>query len=104
MFGTWFYHKRVRTAVSVFGSLFNNLYVLRENSSGEIISQVRVPLSYAPKRNFIERLSEMINGEEAERKVAIKLPRMSFEITSLQYDPNRQLPKVNNFVKSISGS
>jgi hypothetical protein len=56
MFGTHFYHKRVRTAVSVFGSLFNNIYVLRTNSAGETISQVKVPLSYAPKRSFIQRL------------------------------------------------
>jgi hypothetical protein len=101
MLGTWFYHKRVRTAVSVFGSLFNNIYVLRENSSGEIFSQVKVPLSYAPKSNFIQRLAEMVNGEEAERRVAVKLPRMSFEITSMSYDAQRQLPKVNNFVKTL---
>jgi len=72
MFGTHFYHKRVRTAVSVFGSLFNNLHVLRTNSSGAVISQVKVPLSYAPKRNFISRLEEMNKGEQAERRVAIK--------------------------------
>lgn len=97
MFGTHFYHKRVRTAVSVFGSLFNNLHILRTNSSGEVISQVKVPLSYAPKRNFIERLTQMSQGEQAERKVAIKLPRMSFEITNMAYDPARQLPKINRF-------
>ena len=97
MFGTHFYHKRVRTAVSVFGSLFNNLHILRTNSSGEVISQVKVPLSYAPKRNFIERLNQMSQGEQAERKVAIKLPRMSFEITNMSYDPARQLPKINRF-------
>jgi hypothetical protein len=102
MFGTWFYHKRVRTAVSVFGSMFNNLYVLRENSSGEIISQVKVPLSYAPKRNFIARLDQMSNGEEAERRVAIKLPRMSFEITNMQYDATRQLPKTNAISKVVA--
>ncbi len=100
MFGTWFYHKRVRTAVSVFGSLFNNLHVLRHNGSGETISQVKVPLSYAPKRNFISRLEEMSKGENAERRVAMKLPRMSFEITNMAYDPTRQLPKVNNISKA----
>ena len=96
MFGTYFYHKRVRSAVSVFGSLFNNLYVLRKNSAGETISQVKVPLSYAPKRNFIARLESMNSGEQAERRVAIKLPRMSFEITSITYDETRQLNKMNN--------
>jgi hypothetical protein len=100
MFGSWFYNKRVRTAVSVFGSIFNNLHVLRQNSAGETISQVKVPLSYAPKRSFIERLQEMQQGEDAERRVAIKLPRMSFEITNLAYDAERQLPKVNKFARS----
>jgi len=104
MFGTYFYHKRVRSAVSVFGSLFNNLYVLRKNSAGQTISQVKVPLSYAPKRNFIARLEAMNSGEEAERRVAIKLPRMSFEITSIAYDETRQLNKMNNISKSVSGS
>lgn len=103
MFGTHFYHKRVRTAVAVFGSLFNNLYVLRTNSSNEVISQVKVPLSYAPKRNFLERLQNMSNGEDAERRVAMKLPRMSFEITSMTYDSIRQLPKTNTFSTAIDG-
>ena len=104
MFGTYFYHKRVRSAVSVFGSLFNNLYVLRKNSAGETISQVKVPLSYAPKRNFIARLESMNSGEQAERRVAIKLPRMSFEITSITYDETRQLNKMNSLNKVLSGS
>lgn len=103
MFGDWFYHKRVRMAVSVFGSMFNNIYVLRQNSSGETISQIKVPLTYAPKKSFIERLEEMTNGEDAERRVAIKLPRMSFEITNMAYDATRQLPKNNSYSSSIAG-
>jgi hypothetical protein len=39
----------------------------------------------------------MTTGEEGERRVAMKLPRMSFEITSMVYDPERQLPKMNTF-------
>ena len=104
MFGTNFYHKRVRTAVSVFGSLFNNLYVIRKNSSNEVISQAKVPLSYAPKRNFLQRIQDMNNGEDAERRVAIKLPRMSFEITQMTYDAERQLPKTNNISTAIANS
>lgn len=103
MLGTWFYHKRTRMAVSVFGSLFNDIYVLRQNSAGETISQVKVPLSYAPKRNFLERLQQMQNGEEAERRVAVKLPRMSFEVTSMAYDAIRQLPKTNAFASAVAG-
>jgi hypothetical protein len=97
MLGTYFYNKRVRTSVSIFGSLFNDIHVLRTDSNGKVLSQVKVPLSYAPKRSFLERLEEMSQGEEAERRVAIKLPRMSFEIIGINYDPQRQLPKMNTF-------
>jgi hypothetical protein len=100
MMGNYFYNKHVRTAVAVFGSLFDDLHVLRTKASGEVLSQVKVPLSYAPKRDFIERLEQMTNGEEAERRVAVKLPRMSFEIVSMFYDAQRQLPKMNRFTLS----
>jgi hypothetical protein len=97
MFGNYFYNKRVRTSVSIFGSLFNDIHVLRTKADGSVLSQVKVPLSYAPKRSFIERLEEMTQGEESERRVAVKLPRMSFEIVSITYDSQRQLPKINSF-------
>lgn len=89
----YFYHKRIRKAVSVFGSLFKDIYVVREASSGAVLNQVKVPLSYAPKRNFIDRIAQMNNTEDFERTVAIKLPRMSFEIVGIEYDITRQLPK-----------
>ena len=92
MFGGHFYHQRIRSAVAVFGSLFNNINVVRTNS------QVKVPLSYAPKRDFIARLDAMTNGENAERQIAVKLPRMSFEIVAMNYDAQRQLPKTNNCI------
>ena len=104
MFGGHFYHKRIRTAVSVFGSLFNNLYVIRKNSSNEVISQGKVPLSYGSRSDFLARLDDMANGEGAERKVAIKLPRMSFEITNMVYDATRQLPKMNTLSTAIANS
>lgn len=98
MFGGHFYHQRIRTAVAVFGSLFNNINIVRKNTSGGGISQVKVPLSYAPKRDFLARLDAMADGENAERQIAVKLPRMSFEIVAMNYDPTRQLPKTNNCV------
>ena len=104
MFGGHFYHKRIRTAVSVFGSLFNNLYVIRKNSSNEVISQGKVPLSYGSRSDFLARLDDMANGEGAERKVAIKLPRMSFDITNMEYDNQRQLPKMNTISKAINNT
>jgi len=103
MLSSWFYHERIRKTVAVFGSLFNNLYVVRHNSSGEIINQTKVPLSYAPRRDFLDRIQGMQYGEDQERQIAIKLPRMSFEIVAFTYDATRQLPKVNNRIVPQAG-
>jgi hypothetical protein len=94
MFGNYYYHERIRKSVAMFGKLFNNIYVLRKGSAGDVISQVKVPLSYAPKQKFLERLAENPDLYE-DQKVAIKLPRMSFEIITINYDPTRQLQKTN---------
>lgn len=99
MLGDHFYHQRIRKAVAVFGSLFNDIKIIRKSSSGNVISQVKVPLSYAPRRDFLARIDAMNNGEDAERQIAVKLPRMSFEILAMQYDAARQLPKTNSCTK-----
>ena len=97
MFGTYFYHERIRKSVATFGSLFNNIYVLRKNAAGAVISQAKVPLSYAPQQKFSERIRENPNLPGS-TQVALKLPRMSFEITSVTYDQGRQLQRNNDFI------
>jgi hypothetical protein len=96
MFGIYFYHQRIRKAVASFGKIFNDIYVIRKNSSGGGMSTLKVPLSYGPKAKYLDRLREAPNLA-TDTKVAMKLPRMSFEITGISYDAQRQLPKVNNF-------
>jgi len=96
MFGQHFYHEKIRKCVSIFGSLFNNIYVVRKSGGGTSSSQIKVPLSYAPKNKYLERIREvpdLVNDS----KVAIKLPRMSFEIVTFAYDNARQLTKISNF-------
>lgn len=98
MLGTHFYHERIRKSVAMFGSLFNNIYVIRKDNTDKVISQARVPLSYAPSASFLDRIREnpdLLN----DTIVAIKLPRMSFEIVSFNYDSQRQLQKMNNLNK-----
>lgn len=98
MFGNHFYNQRIRKAVAVFGSLFNDINIIRTDAAGKSLSQMKVPLSYSPRRDFMARIDAMQNGEEAERQVALKLPRMGFEIVSMAYDGIRQLPKMNNCI------
>lgn len=103
MLGSHFYHERIRKSVAMFGSLFNNIYVVRKDSTNKVISQARVPLSYAPSTSFLDRIRENpdLNNDT---KVAIKLPRMSFEIVSYTYDAQRQLQKINNLNKGTGNT
>ena len=60
------------------------------------MNQQKVPLAYAPRQKYLERIRT--NPDLLEnQQVALKLPRMSFEITSIAYDNTRQLTKVSNF-------
>jgi len=101
MFGNYFYHERVRRSVAIFGRVFNDIYVLRKNSAGAVISTVKVPLSYAPKNKFLDRIREQADLASGQR-VALKLPRMSFEIVSYTYDSTRQLQKTSSFMQTGS--
>lgn len=103
MFGTYFYNQRIRKSVALFGRLFNNIYVIRKDSAGKVISQVKVPLAYAPRRKFLERIVEQPDLDN-NSQVAVKLPRMSFEILSYTYDASRQLQKTNSFTRAVDGS
>ena len=62
MFGSHFYHATVRKSVAVFGTLFNNITVIRKDGSGGILNQVKVPLAYGPKQKFLARLNEDLDN------------------------------------------
>ena len=91
MFGSHFYHATVRKSVAVFGTLFNNISVIRKDGSGGILNQVKVPLAYGPKQKFLARLNENLSDQG----MALKLPRMAFEITSIDIDLNQKQNKRN---------
>ena len=97
MFGGHFYHATMRKSVAVFGTLFNNINVIRKDGSGGILNQVKVPLAYGPKQKFLARLDQQ-TGIDA--PLAIKLPRMAFEITSLEIDDSQKLQKKNKIVET----
>ena len=101
MLGQQFYHETIRKLVIAFGSLFNNIVLVRKNNSGVITQTMKVPLAYGPKQKFLARLRQDPN---LDNKVSITLPRISFEIGALSYDPTRKLNRVQKFKKTKSGN
>jgi len=91
MFSGHFYHEHIKRAVAVFGTLFNNMSVVKKNGSGNVISTIKVPLAYGPRQKFLARIQD--EKYLTDPKLAIRLPRMSFEIISMTYDTNTKLQK-----------
>ena len=93
-----FYHEAIKRAVSVFGTMFNEIDIQRDNANGTATQNIRVPLSYGPKQKFIARLDQagdiMDNNSS---RVAMTLPRIAFDITGLNYDAERKLGKLKQY-------
>lgn len=100
MLNEHFYHASIRRTIAAFGTIFNNINVVRKDSNDEVKSILRVPLAYGPKQKFLARIEGQADFEDP--KVGIKLPRMSFEITGLTYDAASKLPKMNKVVQNNS--
>jgi len=96
MFGTYFYHQTSRKMVVAFGTLFNNIEVRRTDSSDAVTEVIKIPLSYGPKDKMLIRISQDPNLNP---KVALTVPRMGFELTSMTYDGARKLNTMGRNVK-----
>ena len=101
MFGKYFYNEGLRKVTIAFGAIFNNITVQRTDSDGNVVQSIKVPLAYAPKEKFLVRLEQQASLDD--REFAITLPRMGFEIKSLQYDASRKLTRLQKH-KSVKSS
>jgi len=99
MFENHFYNESTRRMVSVFGSIFNDMEVVKKNAAGKVLTKIKVPLGYAPRTKVLARLNE----QTSDPKIALKLPRLSFEISSMDYDANARVSKHKNYKKVVTG-
>ena len=99
MLGTYFYHEIIRKTVIAFGTLFNDVYIRHHDSAGKDIGEFKVPVSYGPRQKFLARIQQQ---PELNKAVQLTLPRMSFEMNSITYDPSRKSGIAQTF-KTIDG-
>ena len=100
MLGQQFYHETIRKVIVSFGTMFNDIQLVRKDNSGVITQSMKVPLAYGPREKFLVRLRE---DADLTKQVAITLPRIGFEIKNLAYDSGRKLNRVQQF-KKVKGS
>ena len=80
MLGTTFYNQSIRKVLVAFGTLFNGINI--DRSDGTSTFRVKVPLSYAPRARFVQRLNQ---EDQSDVETETTLPRMAFEWTCLLY-------------------
>lgn len=93
MFETPYHFNTIRNTTAAFGRLFANIKLERKNGQ-----RIRVPLAYGPKRAWYLRVTaDNASNAYVGHSVAIVLPRMSFQMTGLNYDPIRKTSSVNTY-------
>lgn len=83
-----FYYQLTRKYVVLFGNIFNNIALIRRNKdTGLEIERIKIPINYGPKEKYVTRISQ---DPDLQKEVAMTLPRMSFELVGMNYDPGRK--------------
>ena len=88
MLGNKHYHNRtIRKIVVAFGTLFNDLMVVRYNKAGAEQERFKVPLSYGAKEKYMTRI---MSDPHLTKSIATVVPRISFNLDGLTYDSTRK--------------
>ena len=101
MLGTYYYHEIIRKTIISFGTLFNDIHVRHTDGDGNNVSDMKVPLAYGPVQKFLAKITQQ---SELNKPIQITMPRMSFEMTSVQYDSTRKSSLIQTFKTCDDGS
>lgn len=87
------YSSAIRTVTVVFGSLFDNIYVRKYHPDGSVVegSRRKVPIIFSEKTQYYTWIDNKMRRPDDGTKVGLALPRLSYELTGLAPDEQRQL-------------
>ena len=97
MLGITYYHQTIRKYVAVFGTLFNDINIVRKNSSGVITEQIKVPIAYEAKDKMLLHIRKMSTTDAS---VMTTLPRMGFVMNGISYDGTRKLNTLGRVISA----
>jgi len=83
-----YYNETIRKTIVVFGNLFTGLTIKSRDNNGAVARNIVVPISFARKQQWLQRLQGDPNFQ---KKFEVEIPRLSFEIESYQYYPEKKI-------------
>lgn len=94
-----FYSGQTKAILGAFGSLFNDMQIVR--TVGNSTKTVNVPLSYASADKAYSR-----RVEDGDMNFNMKriFPRMAFNMLGIEHDPDRKLQSMNYTLKSATST
>ena len=101
MLGKYYYHEIIRKTIISFGTLFNDIHIRHADGDGNSVSDMKVPLAYGPAQKFLAKITQQ---SELNKPIQITMPRMSFEMTFIQYDSTRKSSLIQTFKTCDDGS
>jgi hypothetical protein len=98
-----FYHRIIRKIVVSFGTIFNDIQLVRYTRDGRNeVDRFKVPLSYGSKEKYLTRIT---SDPDLNKSVQVIVPRISFELTGIDYDSSRkQMTTLKNFASANNSS
>jgi hypothetical protein len=87
------YFKSIRKMAVAFATIFNSIWLIREDNDGVVVTKEKVPLVYGPKQHWHTMLTNRLTmrSQTKSAEISSKLPAISFFLSGLAYDAGRQI-------------
>ena len=95
IFQTSFYQKQTKKIIATFGSIFNDLEIVRENKSW------RVPINYGTRSHWIHRIEKGVLTPDGQVQIQTVVPRLSYELKGATRDMTRAENRLNRVQKDV---
>jgi hypothetical protein len=92
MFGTQFDHGTIRKYYAYFASMFSEVFIDRSLPDGTKTARIHVPIHFAKKEKALTRV---MDDPKIDKKDAIFVPIMAFDMIDMRPNPKRHVPTMN---------
>ena len=95
IFENSFYQKQIRRIISIFGSIFNDMEITRENKTW------RVPINFGTRSQWIHRIEKGVLTPDGSTQIQTVVPRLSYELKGATRDMSRAENRLNQIKRDV---
>ena len=95
------YFNTIKTYIISLSHIFSNIHVNRLDSEGNVVKDIKIPLTYSGKTKLFYKLQR---DQDIDRKINTILPRISFLFESMKRDSTRSTNYSNTLTITSNGT